>query len=162
MEKTTHNSAQNFIAKFSVSCELFLLFSFCASGENSVAKSQRVLQAKRYGRFWRKKLQWKLGLWKLLLEIVNWRKLLSKKCWSKNLNWNFCFLIQDFLNRKFSSAKLNTSHWLDQINLSSSLLDFVYNCFEAKRKKILFEISVFNCKIYLTEKTQKGNCCILE
>jgi len=45
MEKTTHNSAQNFIAKFSVSCKLFLLFSFCACGENSVAKPQRVLRA---------------------------------------------------------------------------------------------------------------------
>jgi hypothetical protein len=48
MEKTSNNSAQNFIAKFSVSCALFLLFSFCASGKISVAKPQRVLRAKRY------------------------------------------------------------------------------------------------------------------
>jgi hypothetical protein len=33
---------------FSVSCALFLLFSFCACGEISVAKSQRVLLANRY------------------------------------------------------------------------------------------------------------------
>jgi hypothetical protein len=42
------NSAQNFIAKFPVSCALFLLFSFCANGEISVAKPQRVLRAKRW------------------------------------------------------------------------------------------------------------------
>ena len=48
MEKTANNSAQNFIAKFSVSCALFLLFSFCASGKISVAKPQRVLRAERY------------------------------------------------------------------------------------------------------------------
>jgi hypothetical protein len=45
---TAGNSAQNFIAKFPVSCALFLLFSFCASGKISVTKPQRVLRAKRY------------------------------------------------------------------------------------------------------------------
>ncbi len=43
----SNNSAQNFIARFSVSCALFLLFSFCASGKISVAKPQLVLLAKR-------------------------------------------------------------------------------------------------------------------
>jgi len=47
MEKTANNSVQNSLL-FSVNCKLFLLFSFCASGKISVAKSQQVLLANRY------------------------------------------------------------------------------------------------------------------
>jgi len=59
---------------FSVSCALFLLFSFCASGKISGAKPQRVLLANRYLLFWRKKLRWKLRFQNLILAIENWRK----------------------------------------------------------------------------------------
>ena len=47
MEKTANNSVQNSLL-FSVNCKLFLLFSFCASGKISVAKSQQVLLANRW------------------------------------------------------------------------------------------------------------------
>ena len=85
----TTNSAQNFIAKFSVSCSLFLLFSFCASGKISVAKPQRVLRAKRYKlvaeNFFSEKFS---AHWSLLIGINN------QKVYGK---WNILLLQESSL-----------------------------------------------------------------
>ena len=110
MEKTTHNSAQNFIAKFSVSCALFLLFSFCASGENSVAKPQRVLRAKR---------------WRQLRarSLINSLKICRKNWCLSGKNWNYFFVKpckRDLLKMYFQSedakrlAKVIRKKWESQ------------------------------------------------
>jgi hypothetical protein len=122
------------MASFSVSCS-FLFPNFAPTWwkklgfQAATSSSKETLFA-----ILKEKLRWKLSLQKLLLAIENWRKCLSKKCLSKNLNCNFQFFIQDFLSREFSSVKLNTSYWLDSINLSSLLLDFVQNCLKQNLK----------------------------
>ena len=110
MEKTTHNSAQNFIAKFPLSFKLFLLFSFCASGENSVAKPQRVLQANR---------------WRQLRarSLINSLKICRKNWCLSGKNWNYFFVKpckRDLLKMYFQSedakrlAKVIRKKWESQ------------------------------------------------
>ena len=126
MKKTANNSLQNSLLVFGKLFVLFYYFRFVLVGKTQLP-SRNEFCKQTVICYFKGKIAVEITLTKIAFKNWKLEKIIVKKCWSKSLSWTSRFLIQNFLNGKFSSAKLNTCVWLDQINLSSRLLDFIQN-----------------------------------